>query len=144
MANPSLPAQVPEQCKSDLGTSPDPSGMNPEPPNGITPEQFVASSGWRYAKTMPECPHEYTVLDRSPGGAKTTAMGEIEFEWFVRLIRDKGVLAEWGGQIKPYLRVGGWKYWTMGAPVDETTIINREPVTPETWAELNERISQLD
>lgn len=118
--------------------------MNPSDIDRKAAEEFVANSGWRNAKTMPECPHEYTVRDLSPGGAKTTAMGDAEFEWFVRLIRDEGVLAEWGGQTRPYLRVGGWKYWTMGAPVDETTIINREPVTPETWAELNQRISQHD
>ena len=106
-------------------------------------ERFVAGSGWRYAKTMPECPHEYTVRDLSPGGEKTTAMGDPEFEWFVRLIRKEGTPAEWGGQVKPSLRVGGWRYWTMGAPVKETTIINREPTTPEAWAELNERIGNL-
>lgn len=107
----------------------------------VTPEEFVACSGWRYAKTMPECPHEYTVRDLSPGGEKTTAMGDSEFEWFVRLIRDKGELAEWGGKVRPYLRVGGYRYWTMGAPVEETTIINREPVTPEAWTEMNGRIA---
>jgi hypothetical protein len=99
-------------------------------PDELTPEMFIANSGWRYAKTMPECPHEYTVRDLSPGGPRTTAMGDAEFEWFVRLIREKGELAEWGGRVKPYLQVGGWRYWTMGAPVEETTIINREPVTP--------------
>lgn len=115
--------------------------MSTKEADGISPEQFVAGSGWRYAKTMPECPHEYTVRDLSPGGEKTTAMGDLEFEWFVRLIRAEGVLAEWGGQTKPYLQVGGWRYWTMGAPVIETTIINREPVSPEARAELNERIA---
>lgn len=107
---------------------------------GLTPEEFVANSGWRYARTMPECPHEYTVRDLSPGGARTTAMGDLEFEWFVRLIRNKGVPSEWGAVTRPYLTLGGYKYWTMGAPVEETTIINREPVTPETWAELREEI----
>lgn len=93
---------------------------------------------------MPECPHEYTVRDLSPGGAKTTAMGDAEFEWFVRLIREKGELEEWGGQVKPYLRVGGYKFWTMGDPVEETTIINREPVTAEAWAELGVKSGRTD
>lgn len=110
---------------------------------GLTPEEFVAKSGWRYARTMPECPHEYTVRDREGEGFRTTAMGDLEFEWFVRLIRAEGELEEWGGVTRPYLRVGDWRYWTMGAPVEETTIVNREPVTPEAWAELGERISRL-
>lgn len=126
---------------SEVRAGSDPSSMNLESPGGVTAEQFVTESGWRYAKTMPKCPHEYTVRDLSPGGAKTTAMGDEEFEWFVRLIREKGELAEWGGQVRPYLRVGSYKYWTMGAPVEETTIINREPVTEEAWAELRKRIA---
>jgi len=118
--------------------------MTVEQDTTLTPGIFIANSSWRYARTMPECPHEYTVRDLSPGGAKTTAMGDAEFEWFVRLIREKGEPAEWGGQIKPYLRVGGWRYWTMGAPVGETTIINREPVTTEAWLELRSRIASPD
>lgn len=34
-------------------------------------------------------------------------------------------------------------FWTMGAPVEEPTVINRESVTPEAWAELNEKITLL-
>jgi len=88
----------------------------------LSHERFVAESEWRFARTMPECPHEYTVRDLSPAGEKTTAMGHREFEWFVQLIRNKGEPAEWNGHVKPYLRVGDWRYWTMGAPVEETTI----------------------
>lgn len=110
---------------------------------GLTPERFVAGSGWRYARTMPHCPHEYTVRDLSPGGAKTTAMGDAEFEWFARLICSDGELAEWGGRVRPYLRIGGWQYWTMDATVEETTIINREPVSDAAKAELAERIERL-
>lgn len=89
---------------------------------------------------MPECPHEYTVRDLSAEGRKTTAMGDLEFEWFVRLIRAEGILGRWGNRVHPYLRVGGWEYWTMGDPVEETTIINRQPVTAEASTELEQRI----
>ncbi len=105
-----------------------------------TPEEFIANSGWRYAKTMPECPHEYTVRDLSPGGAKTTAMGDVEFESFVRLIRAKGTRKRWGPYNHTYLIVGEWEYWTMGEPPAETTIINRQAVGPNARKELAERI----
>ena len=111
--------------------------------DGLTAERFVAESGWRYAKTMPEIPHQYTVRDlRSPDGRRTTAMGSDEFEWFVRLIRAEGVMKTWGRRTHPYLQVGGWEYWTMGDPVEETTIINRQPVTPEAMAEMDEAIAR--
>jgi hypothetical protein len=29
----------------------------------------------------------------------------------------------------PYLEVDGWEYWTMGAPIAETTVINRSRTT---------------
>jgi hypothetical protein len=40
------------------------------------------------------------------------------------------------------LQVGGWEYWTMGDPVEETTIVNRQPTTPEAVAELDEVIAR--
>ena len=111
--------------------------------DGLTAERFVAESGWRYARTMPEIPHQYTVRDLdSPDGRRTTAMGSDEFEWFVRLIRAEGVMKTWGRRTHPYLRVGGWEYWTMGYPVEETTIVNRQSVTPEAMAEMDEAIAR--
>jgi SAM-dependent methyltransferase len=29
------------------------------------------------------------------------------------------------------LHINGWKYWTMGAPIAETILINRKPLAPE-------------
>ena len=69
-------------------------------------------------------------------------MGSDEFEWFVRLIRAEGVMKTWGRRTHPYLRVGGWEYWTMGYPVEETTIVNRQSVTPEAMAEMDEAIAR--
>jgi hypothetical protein len=47
------------------------------------------------------------------------------FEWFVVFIRERGEQRRWGPYNHHYFDVDGWSYWTMGAPVDETILINR-------------------
>ena len=68
---------------------------------------------------MPHIPHEYTVRAQTP---------DEDFDCFVRHIREHGYPAPWGNRVHTYLEVGDWKYWTMGAPVEDTTIINRARV----------------
>jgi len=82
--------------------------------------RFIAASRWIFAKTMPQMPHEYT-LRRDAGD-------DAEFERFVVLIREAGVPATFEGREYMYLRVDGYKYWTMGSPVEETILINRAVV----------------
>ena len=82
----------------------------------MSPEDFVASASWRFAKTMPRIPHEYTVRGETP---------DDEFEAFVEYIRQHGYQAPFGKSVYTYLNLGQWKYWTMGASTKETTIINR-------------------
>jgi hypothetical protein len=54
-----------------------------------------------------------------------------EFESFVALIRDEGVVKPWPRDSTtpryhhPYLEIDGWEYWSMGEPIPETTVINR-------------------
>ena len=94
----------------------------------LTPQRFIANSGWRFASTMPEAPHEYTVRDLADP-SRTTAMGSAEFEWFARLTLEMGTPGEWDGVTYHYFELDGWKYWTMGSPPEETTIINRARLT---------------
>jgi hypothetical protein len=85
---------------------------------------YIAKVRWQFAKTMPQWPHEYTVLQW-----KTDL--ETEFRAFVALIRSEGIVKPWPRDSKTpryhhtYLELGEWEYWTMGEPVDETTLINR-------------------
>jgi hypothetical protein len=77
---------------------------------------FVREEKWTYAKTMPQWPHEYIVRER---------VDENLFEQLVRHIRANGCEAPFYGEKYIYFEEGGMLYWTMGAPVNETTIINR-------------------
>ena len=80
--------------------------------------QILESKSYRFAKTMPEIPHFYT-LKREWDNLK-------EFEKAVSYIRENGQKELWqDGQHYTYLYVNGWKYWTMGSPVSETILINR-------------------
>jgi len=106
------------------------------PPPAVADERedardFIASSGWRLATTMLDIPHQYTVRDlATPDASKTTAAGHARFEWFVALIRRDGTRKRWGRYQNTYLVVDEWEYWTMGYPVEETTIVNRQAVGP--------------
>ena len=79
---------------------------------------MISRCGWTFAKTMPFAPHEYIVKDKCP-------LTTEEFEYFVSMQREYGVKERWGKYNHPYLYIDDYKYWTMGAPMEETTVINR-------------------
>lgn len=83
--------------------------------------EMIARCEWTFAKTMPFAPHEYIVRDRCP-------LTDEEFVYFVDMQRRFGVKERWGKYNNPYLYIDDYKYWTMGASYDETTVINRAKV----------------
>lgn len=85
---------------------------------------YIADVRWRFAKTMPQWPHEYTIRAWAP-------QHEWRFEAFVQLIRAEGEVKPWPRDSERpryhhnYLTIDGWQYWTMGAAIAETVVINR-------------------
>jgi len=77
---------------------------------------FVRTEKWTYAKTMPEWPHEYIVRE---------SVDERLFERLVRHIRAHGCEGAFYQDKYIYFESDGLLYWTMGALVEETTVINR-------------------
>ena len=77
---------------------------------------FVDERRWTFAKTMPEWPHEYIVRDR---------VDEQLFERLVVHIRAHGAEGRFYEKRLIYYEEAGLVYWTMGAPLGETTIVNR-------------------
>ena len=77
---------------------------------------FVNEQKWVFAKTMPEWPHEYIVRAR---------VDEEFFERLVLHIRTHGYKGKFYRKTITYYDEGGMVYRTMGAPLAETTIINR-------------------
>ena len=82
---------------------------------------MISRCEWTFAKTMPWCPHEYIVRGKCP-------LTEEEFLYFIDMQRRFGIKEHWGRYYNPYLYVDNYKYWTMGAPVEETIVMNRARV----------------
>ena len=78
--------------------------------------RFVDEEEWTFAKTMPEWPHEYLVRDRVDEGL---------FEELIHHICAHGADQRFYDRSHRYFEEAGKLYWTMGAPVEETVIINR-------------------
>jgi hypothetical protein len=90
---------------------------------------FLSSRSWRFARTMPDWPHEYTVKSWRPDEIE-------EFVEFCQLIATRGIVAPWPPPPETaiyhnrYLLIDGFKYWAMGPrgdldPPEEMTVINR-------------------
>ena len=85
--------------------------------------RFIASQRWVFAKTMPENPHEYCVLEWCDRQHELLAMRE----W----IRQHGVRRQWqGGWVWFDWTDDGWTYWVGESdPMpdgDTWDIINRK------------------
>ena len=84
--------------------------------------QFIGDHEWVFAKMMPQIPHSYTL--------RRKAKRDEDFSSFVQEIRFRGVVRQFGQRSFTYLDFDGWTYWTMGEPVENTTLINR---ATRTW-----------
>jgi hypothetical protein len=80
--------------------------------------ELIAKSRWIFAKTMPQNPHYYML--------RKEYASDAEFVRFVEIIRRYGYRYQYGGYWYIQLDVDEWFYWTMGAPLEETILINRK------------------
>jgi hypothetical protein len=78
--------------------------------------RFINDEQWRAANRMPDWPHEYLVRER---------VDRTLFERAVKHIRSNGYEGRVYQTEIRYYEEGGLVYWTMGAPVEDTVIINR-------------------
>ena len=82
-------------------------------------KEFINNTQWTFAKTYADTwPHHYIVRDR---------VDEKLFVSTVQHIRRLGYEGQFYKMKITYFDEDGLVYWTMGAPIDETTIINRCP-----------------
>jgi hypothetical protein len=92
--------------------------------------RFIHSRRWREAVTYRNtAPHEYAVRAWASGD-----LANAEFDAFVKSIRRFGNADLYYKIRHIYWSVNGFKYWTMGWPVEQTTVINRAVIgAPEPW-----------
>ena len=86
-------------------------------------KSFLINAKWRFAKSMPKIPHSYT--------RKSEWENKEDFEKTVIFIRNNGLPENFWKKTYIYFYLGDYKYWTMGAPLEKTILINRA-VTNET------------
>lgn len=85
---------------------------------------FINSVEWRYAKTMPWCPHFYNVLKWNPGKKEG-------FFKLVTAIFNHGYKEEWprlpekSSRTVTYFNVDGYRYWVMTDTIEDAGLINR-------------------
>lgn len=79
--------------------------------------QGLMNAEYKFAKTMVKIPHSYTLRD--------TWNDQEFFNECVQFIRDNGAIEFFWGKPYIYFYHNGYKYWTMGNPVEQTKLINR-------------------
>lgn len=85
--------------------------------------QHLFAHAWIYAKTMPTAPHWYTL--------RKTWTDDAAFVAVVEAIRTYGYPERYKQSQYIRLNINGMKYWTMGAPVPATILINRAVLDPQ-------------
>lgn len=78
--------------------------------------RFINDEQWRFTNKLPDWPHEYLVRER---------VDRKLFEQTVRHIRSYGYEGRFYYKEIRYYEEAGIVYWTIGAPLEETVIINR-------------------
>jgi hypothetical protein len=80
--------------------------------------RWLESRRWIFARSRPTNPHSYTL--------RREADDEAMFEAVVEHIREFGQPYPWWGTIYIQYVAGTHAYWTMGAAVKDTLLINRK------------------
>lgn len=80
---------------------------------------FVSNQQWKAARNLPNAPHDYIV--------KTDKNQEL-FLSAARFIRENGYVTYFWKRRYVYYDHDGYHFWTMGAPLAETTILNRAKI----------------
>lgn len=87
--------------------------MQPDELSAI--KKFINLANWRFAKTMPEIPHEYIVIDDYPKKAE-------QINTFIAEIEQSGYQGSFYGKEYKYLKINNYKYWLI------ENIINRSKI----------------
>ncbi|MDR0407954.1 MAG: hypothetical protein LBH45_03430 [Campylobacteraceae bacterium] len=80
--------------------------------------ETINSQKWIVARTRLKNPHAYCL--------RKNFINETDFEKFVLLIREHGYKTVWRDkQTYICLDIDGYRYWSMGFPLEQTILINR-------------------
>jgi hypothetical protein len=83
-------------------------------------QEWVKAQEWVYAKSYSETyPHFYT---------KRALCDEMEFEDFLKCIREHGTLKAFHSKQYIYLELDGFEYWEMGRPIPCVQVLNKAAI----------------
>lgn len=86
-------------------------------------KEFISRNKWIYAKTYAKtAPHEYVVKFKLP---EYEAKCIVDF---AKYIEKEGYTKEFWGKKYFYIDIEGYKYWSCYEDIEETFVINREPL----------------
>jgi len=91
--------------------------------------QLLLAAEWKFARTMPDNPHWYTLRE--------TWSDDASFISLVALIRKHGTVEVFKKRKYTVLRINEFKYWTMGAPISETILINKAMIAKDERADYD-------
>jgi hypothetical protein len=84
---------------------------------------LLNSAEWIFAKTMPKYPHHYTL--------RKNWKNDVDFIFVVEFIRENGYIEVWHRRRFVAHDFDGYKFWTMGDTIPNTTLINRKALFDE-------------
>lgn len=92
----------------------------------LTPDllEWLETTPWTFAKTMPTNPHEY-IVERHLDGP--------EFLAFAQHIWDHGTDREYRGTLYRYVELGDHTYWLTEARGGDGLILNRKLTAQADW-----------
>lgn len=79
--------------------------------------RLLTTCRWVFAKTMAQNPHHYTLRKEWLDG---------DFTGTVELMRAHGYVEKFAGRPYTQFNVNCFKHWTMGAPIEQTILINKK------------------
>jgi len=88
--------------------------------------ELLEQQEYVFAKTMPWCPHWYTLK-------KTWSDGNL-YRDVIAWILKNGELHKWGKRsvVRRYFDYGKWRYWPMTTNPDESILLNRTKILGDT------------
>jgi hypothetical protein len=81
-------------------------------------QKALEGAGYIYAKTMPQCPHYYTLR------AKWTNK-DVSFDDAVTALKFYSVPDRWENRKVMYFKTNTHRYWVMSERVEDVILINR-------------------
>lgn len=99
-------------------------------------DSIFSSQEWIFAKTMPDNPHWYTL--------RRKWNDDPLFDQAVSLIRKCGYRKKFGKTWYTQININEHFYWTMGAAIDKTILINRAKIDKDESALYDDIAEQYD